>query len=139
MLGLSLDIFGDKWGIEILLCAFLRIRRFNDFRQSIGIAGNILSDRLERLVAADLLARDRDLQSSAGYWLTDKGVDAYAITVAIHEWADKWVRGRYKSPVKLIHGACGEPFWPALACLGCHAPISAATVGLDAAPVSASL
>jgi DNA-binding HxlR family transcriptional regulator len=120
LLGLSLDIFGDKWGIEILLCSFFGIRRFNDFRQSIGISANILSDRLDRLVAADLLSRGRDVHSQSGYWLTPKGVDAYAIMVSVHEWADKWVRGRYKSPVQLIHAACGKPFLPNLVCTNCE-------------------
>ncbi len=132
MLGPSLDIFGDKWGIEILLCAFFRIRFFNDFRESIGISANILSDRLERLVASDILGRGRDPRSRSGYWLTPKGVDAYAIMVSIHEWADKWVRGRYKSPVRLIHAACGEPFWPHLTCVQCEQPVRSSEVGFSA-------
>ncbi len=133
MLGPSLDIFGDKWGIEILLCALFRIRRFNDFRDSIGISANILSDRLQRLVAADLLSRERDPGSRSGYWLTPRGVDAYAIMVSIHEWADKWVRGRYKSPVRLIHAACGQPFWPDLICFTCEQPVRAPEVGFNPA------
>lgn len=120
LLGASFDVFGDKWGIEVLLCAYFRIHRFGDFRQCIGISANILSDRLGRLVTTGLLAPSRDPQASPGYWLTAKGIDAFAIMVAIHAWADKWVRGRYKSPVRLIHAACGAPFWPALTCGHCH-------------------
>jgi DNA-binding HxlR family transcriptional regulator len=133
LLGPSLDIFGDKWGIEILLCAFLRIRRFGDFRESIGIAANILSDRLERLVAAGLMTKDRDPTNPSGYRLTAKGVDVYAITVSIHEWADTWVRGRYRSPVRLIHAACGEAFWPALSCVACEQTVRASDIGFGAA------
>ena len=134
LLGPSLDIFGDKWGIEILLCSFLRIRRFNDFRESIGISANILTDRLERLVEADLLSRGRDPQTQAGYWLTAKGVDAYAIMVSIHEWADKWVRSRYKSPVRMIHADCGQPFLPDLVCTGCEHSVRPSEVGFAAQP-----
>ncbi len=132
-LGPSLDVFGDKWSIEILLCAFFRIRRFSDFRRSTGIAANILSDRLERLVAAGLLSKSRDPRKPSGYWLTAKGIDSYAIMLAVHEWADTWVRGRYRSPVKLIHAACGQPFWPDLVCLACNAPVGPSDVAMSSA------
>ncbi len=133
LLGLSLDIFGDKWGIEVMICSFFRVRRFNDFRETIGISANILSDRLDRLVGADLLSRGRDPQTRSGYWLTPKGVDAYAIMVSIHEWADKWVRSRYKSPVRLIHAACGEPFLPDLVCVDCGQTARSSEVGFASA------
>jgi DNA-binding HxlR family transcriptional regulator len=129
LLGPSLDVFGDKWGAEILTCAFFRIRRFNDFRECLGISANILADRLERLVAAEVLSRGRDAASPSGYWLTPRGVDLYGAVVAIHDWADKWVRGRYKSPVRLIHRACGEVFSPALICTACHQTVKPSEVG----------
>ena len=128
-LGPSLDVFGDKWGIEVLLGAFFRIRHFNDLRDVTGISSNILSDRLERLVAAGLLAKGRDPSQPSGYWLTPKGVDAYAIIVSIHEWADKWARGRYRSPVRLVHAACGETFLPRLTCSACERPVRPEDVG----------
>jgi DNA-binding HxlR family transcriptional regulator len=130
-LGPSLDVFGDKWGIEILLGAFFRIHHFNDLRDVTGISSNILSDRLERLVAAGLLTKGRDPSQPSGYWLTAKGVDAYAIIVSIHEWADKWARGRYRSPVRLVHAACGETFLPRLTCSACERPVRPEDVGFD--------
>ena len=50
-LAASLDIFGDKWGIEILVCTFMRVRRFGELRGATGVAANILSNRLDRLQA----------------------------------------------------------------------------------------
>jgi DNA-binding HxlR family transcriptional regulator len=134
ILGPSLDIFGDKWGAEILNCAFFRIRRFNDFRESLGISANILSDRLERLVAAGILSRGRDPGLQSGYWLTPEGIDVYAIMVAIHAWADKWIRRRYRSPVRLIHQACGKDFWPGLTCRACGRHVRPADVDFAPAP-----
>lgn len=128
LLGPTLDIFGDKWGIEVLICAFFRVHRFGDFRDSIGIAGNILSDRLTRLVEAGLLSTGSDAQAQAGYWLTPSGIDVYAIMVAVHEWADKWVRARYRSPVRLIHRACGADFLPMLTRAGCTQPVTSVDV-----------
>ena len=131
-LGPTLDIFGDKWGIEILICAFFRVHRFGDFRGCIGISANILSDRLARLVEAGLLSQHQPDSPGAGYWLTAKGIDVYPIMVAVHEWADTWVRARYHAPVKLIHRTCGQPFLPVLSCTTCAQLITAGTAKLAA-------
>ena len=104
-LGPSLDIFGDKWGIEVLICAFMRLRRFSDMRDATGMAANILTDRLMRLSEVGLISK-----SSAGYRLTEKGIDLYGVTVAIQDWADAWLEPRYRSPVRLIHRPCGGVF-----------------------------
>jgi len=104
----SLSIFGDKWGIEILICAFFGIRRFNDFRSVTGISANILSDRLGRLTAAGILSEARPGSADQGYWLTDKGMDLYPVTVAVQTWADRWLPDRIRSPVRLIHRPCGQ-------------------------------
>lgn len=130
LLAESLDIFGDKWGIEILICAFFRIHRFNDFRTVIGISANILADRLTRLTAAGLFDRGRDPSGHAGYWLTPKGIDVYAIMITIHEWADKWMRARYRSPVIPIHRACGKRFFAAMTCLTCARAVTMTEVDL---------
>ena len=98
-----LDLFGDKWTIEILICAFMPLRRFGEFREATGIAANILADRLQRLRDAEVLA-----QADSGYRLTDRGVDLYGALVAVQSWADDWITRRYRSPVLLIHRACGE-------------------------------
>ena len=104
-LGPSLDIFGDKWGIEVLICAFMRLRRFSDMRAATGMAANILTDRLARLVDLGLLSK-----SEAGYRLTERGLDLYGVTVAIQDWADAWLEPRFRSPVRLIHRGCGGVF-----------------------------
>lgn len=126
VLGASLDIFGDKWGIEILLCAFFRVRRFSDFRLCTGISANILSDRLSRLVAAGVLRQD-----APDYRLTEMGIDLYGVVVAIQDWADLWLAERYRSPLALIHRGCGEAFHPQAVCATCFAPIRQADVGLE--------
>lgn len=128
VLGPSLDIFGDKWGIEILLCAFFRIGRFNDFRECTGISANILADRLDRLVAADILSRDREPSSHPLYRLTPRGIDLYGVLVAVEQWADTWLRGRYRSPVRLIHRPCGQVFRPLTTCEACEQPAGRSNV-----------
>lgn len=107
-LGESLAIFGDKWGIEVLICSFFRVRRFGDFRACTGISANILSDRLSRLEALGILAPARDQTSTPGYWLTEKGVDLYGVMIAVQAWADGWLPARTRSPVRLFHIVCGQ-------------------------------
>lgn len=123
VLGPSLDVFGDKWGIEILLCAFFRIRRFSDFRASTGVSANILADRLARFVAAGVMTPALGGSRHAGYRLTEQGIDLYGAIVAIQDWADAWLPGRYRSPVQLIHRDCGAIYHPALSCAACERPM----------------
>jgi DNA-binding HxlR family transcriptional regulator len=106
-LAASLDIFGDKWGIEILVCAFMRVRRFGALRDATGIAANILSNRLERLQALGLLT-----PGGEGYWLTPRGLDLYGVLVAIQHWADHWLVARTRAPIRLVHRSCGAAFLP---------------------------
>lgn len=125
-------MFGDKWGIEILLCAFFRLRRFSDFRLCTGIAANILTDRLDRFVAIGVLTRADPARPQAGYRLTERGVDLYGVMVAVEGWADRWLPGRYASPVRLIHRACGQRFRPSSGCAVCDRPLRLADI--DFAP-----
>ena len=133
VLGPSLDIFGDKWGIEILVCAFFRIRRFNDFRLCTGISANILADRLERLVETGILKRDDVASGQAGYRLTERGVDLYGVIVAVERWADTWLRTRYRSPVRLIHRGCGHEFRSMTTCAHCEEELHRMDVSFGAA------
>jgi DNA-binding HxlR family transcriptional regulator len=109
LLGESLDVFGDKWGIEILVCAFTGLHRFNDFRAATGISANILSDRLGRLVAIGILDAASG-EGEYGYKLTRKGIDTYGVLVTLQDWSDAWLSQRYRSPVILIHKLCGKSF-----------------------------
>jgi DNA-binding HxlR family transcriptional regulator len=115
LLGPSLDLLGDKWSIEIINCAFLPIRRFGEFRALTGIAANILTDRLNRLVEVGFLAKGDDRRpgrSPAGYYLTEVGIAFYPVLLRMQDWADDWITDRYSSPVALIHRPCGATLYP---------------------------
>ncbi len=124
----SLVALGDKWGIEVLVCAFLRVQRFSDFAAHTGMATNILADRLERLTRIGLLARDSEdrAERRAVYVLTPKGLAFYPVLVAIQHWADQWLVDRLRSPVKLRHQPCGHALSMVLACSACDQPITKA-------------
>ena len=110
LLGVSLDLLGDTWSIEIINCAFLRLHRFSEYREQTGIAANILVDRLSRLVAVGFMRRGgADIAAEGrGYWLTEEGIGFYPVLLRLQDWADKWLPSRLRSPVQLIHRPCGR-------------------------------
>ena len=118
-------MFGDKWTVEVIICAFMRMRKFGDFKQHIGISTNILADRLARLTACGVLRKTSadERQRGGTYGLTEAGIDAYPILITLQTWADDWVRDRYRSPVRLIHRPCGQGLRPRLACTKCGGEI----------------
>ncbi|HXJ37162.1 MAG TPA: helix-turn-helix domain-containing protein [Candidatus Eisenbacteria bacterium] len=97
----ALDLVGDWWTLLIIREAFLGVRRFADFRDHLGIARNILSDRLRRLVAEGILSKQPKSAPDRGheYRLTEKGRDLWAVLTALRLWGDKWVYGAGKEPV----------------------------------------
>ena len=85
----ALDIVGDGWTMLIIRDLFLGATRFADFASSLGIARNILTDRLARLTDAGLVARE-GTENRPVYQLTDKGYDLIPALVALLQWGDRW-------------------------------------------------
>lgn len=84
----TVDIVGDKWTLMILRDAFEGATRFSQLQRSLGVAKNILSNRLHQLVAADVLAVRPDAGGSAyhEYVLTNRGRELFHLVVALREW-----------------------------------------------------
>jgi DNA-binding HxlR family transcriptional regulator len=88
----ALNEVGDWWSLLIVLQAMYGTRRFVDFQQELGIARNILGDRLNRLVDNEVL-RKVDVGEHGPrfeYRLTDKGRDLFPVVIALRQWGDKW-------------------------------------------------
>ena len=122
----AIDVFGDKWGIELVMCLFNRVRNFSGFQAHLGISTNILSDRLARLVALGILRPSTALDrlGKGAYELTDKGIDLHPILLAIQAWADEWLRDRLRSPVSFEHRLCGSLLQMRLSCDKCGAALT---------------
>lgn len=86
----SIDVLGDRWALLIVRNAFDGMRRFGDFQRDLGMARNILSDRLRSLVDADVLATVPASDGSAyqEYVLTEKGGRLFPVIVALRQWAE---------------------------------------------------
>ncbi|AHX15019.1 acyl dehydratase [Dyella jiangningensis] len=106
----SLGRVGDGWSMLILRDAFYGIRRFDDFVQSLGIAPNILSHRLTKLLAAGLLERRAysTRPTRYEYVLTDQGRDFRPVLLALMAWGNRHFAPEGPSIV-LTDTLTGEP------------------------------
>ena len=88
-----MGIFGDRWSLLIVRDMMFRgFSRFQDFlRSGEGISTNILSDRLSRLEAQEIITRQRDPANGRQvlYELTDKGRDLLPVMLAAISWAEE--------------------------------------------------
>ena len=85
----TLDVIGERWTVLILRDAFFGTTRFDDFRKRLGVARNILADRLRHLVEEGVLAKSGGGSRRTEYRLTEKGLDLFPILLAIAHWGDK--------------------------------------------------
>lgn len=116
----ALNQVGDRWTFLLLREVFFGARRFVDFQRNLGMARNLLSDRLGRLVANDILER-RLYQARPEryeYRLTDKGRDLYDVIVAIMRWGDRWLTD--SPPLRLTHATDGGEIEQELRCSTCR-------------------
>jgi len=87
----ALEVMGERWSFLILRAAFHGVIHFEEFSAELGIARNILSNRLARLVGHGVLERKRctDDRRKVEYRLTDKGCDLLPAMLALRQWGEK--------------------------------------------------
>jgi DNA-binding HxlR family transcriptional regulator len=126
MVAQTLKIIGDRWSFMVIREAFFGIRQFDQLQSQLGIASNILTDRLNRLVTEGIFDRRKyqDFPERFEYRLTDKGKDLYGPLVAMLRWGDRWL-SRDEPPLILTHQACGMDFEPTVICSHCRTALKA--------------
>ena len=89
----ALEIVGERWTLLIVRDAFLGLRRFEQFQESLGIARNVLTDRLHWLVSQDILESVPygSRPDRYEYRLTAKGADLFLTLTALRQWGDKYL------------------------------------------------
>src|SRR6187397_1775615 len=89
----ALEIVGERWTLLIIRDAFLGRRRFEEFQESLGIARNVLTDRLNRLVDEGVLERVlyNERPERFEYRLTAKGRDLQIALAGLRQWGDKYL------------------------------------------------
>lgn len=119
--GRALEELGDKWVLLILREAFFGVRHFDEFQANLGIATNILSNRLKRLVEHKIMKKEKDEKDArrVQYSLTKKGADLYDVTLALMNWGDRWLADEDGPPLILTHRACGRRLKAEMRCAHC--------------------
>ena len=136
----TLEIIGERWTMLVLRELFLGTRRFADFHHNIGCARNILSDRLQKLVAGGIVQRRQyqDRPPRFEYRLTDKGIELYPTLLALMQWGERYLTGGAGRGIVLEHKACGHKTTPELVCSHCRQPVHARTMRVSVAPGAAA-
>lgn len=105
----AVDLIGEKWAFLILRGALNGLQHFEEFQAGLGVARNILSDRLAKLVAGGILERSPDPgdRRKVIYSLTAKGEGLLPVVLALRQWGEEWGYGKMK--VVLADTRDGKP------------------------------
>ena len=105
----SLEVIGERWSLLIVRDVLNGNRRFGEIQGSLGVARNVLSARLQRLLDEDILERRRYQQSPSRYeyFLTEKGLDLWPALIALLHWGDRYSAGPEGPPALIVHKECG--------------------------------
>lgn len=124
----TLDVVGEWWTLLIVRDALLGASRFEDFKAT-GIADNILSARLRRLVDEGVLQRVpyQDRPERHEYVLTAKGRALGPVVQALRGWGLRWTSGEDLSPPP-VHVECGHEVSLGFQCPHCQRGVSAGEV-----------
>jgi DNA-binding HxlR family transcriptional regulator len=117
----ALEVVGERWSLLIIRNAlFAGCTRYSDFQRRLGIASNILTNRLDGFVEAGIMRRHRYSEQPElfEYLLTEKGRDFAPALIALTGWGDRWAApdGR---PVLYRHSTCGSDVAHAVLCEEC--------------------
>lgn len=119
------NILGDTWSILIIRDACLGISRFDDFQRHLGVARNVLSNRIKKLITAGILERiaysEKPLRYE--YRLTEKGSELWVLIAVLREWGDRWIAPAGKAPFSVGHRNCGGRLNAKVECTICSTEV----------------
>ena len=137
----GLKVRGDRWTAEVLMGAYMGVRKFEDWRSLLDIPRATLSNRLNKLLALGLL-QQRLYQASPkryAYHLTQAGIQLYDQVLMIWMWEKRWGSRAALLPSALFHTTCGHAFVPVLACTACDGKTGMNSLSFSLKPVAALL
>ena len=132
----ALEVVGERWSLLIIRNAlFAGSTRYSDFQRSLGIASNVLRDRLEGFVDAGIMRRQQYSEQPElyEYLLTEKGRDFAPALVALTAWGDRWAAPD-GPPIRYGHADCGGEVGHQLVCATCGPVDDLAAVQADPGP-----
>ena len=128
-------VVADPWALLVLRDLFLGLTRYDELRRDLGVATNVLADRLDRLVDAGLVVRAAYQRAPVRheYRLTDAGRDLYGVVVALMAWGDRHLAPD-GPPMLLVHDVCGHRTTPVVACDRCGGELTNDEVSVRPGP-----
>jgi DNA-binding HxlR family transcriptional regulator len=132
----TLDAIGDRWSLLIIRDAFYGVRRFDAFQKDLGVARNVLTDRLQKLIDKGVLERRQyeERPPRFEYRLTERGRDLVGVVLAMMRWGDQWT-GEGEAPVSIIHTTCGHVTQPVVTCSECREELKLRDLLADPIPI----
>jgi len=105
----SLEVIGERWTLLLLRDAIVGLERFEEFQESLGIASNVLTNRLKLLCDEGVLERVRDPERPGRpkYVLTDKGRELGPVMLLLMKWGDRHYPAPGGPPRLTLHAGCG--------------------------------
>ena len=121
----ALEVVGERWTLLIVRDALLGLSRFDEFSTSLGLARNVLTDRLNHLVGAGVLERVRYQRrpDRFEYRLTDRGKGLGVAVLALMQWGDTHLAGPAGPPRLAEHTGCGGAVVIGATCRHCGQPV----------------
>lgn len=123
----TIAVIGDAWTLRVLRTVFRGQRRHGDFVRESGVSRAVLSDRLAKLVAHQVLVREAADGKHPEYRLTERGLDLWSLFLAMWQWEIDWGTARDPAPwvpdlprAQVSHTGCGHVMRPRLRCLTCQ-------------------
>jgi DNA-binding HxlR family transcriptional regulator len=131
-----LSFLGERWALLVVRDLFLGRRRFEEFQDSLGIASNILSQRLATLVDEGIVERQRysEHPERFEYRLTEKGRDLQPVLLAMLAWGDRYTAGEAGPPLETVHDGCGHAFHVVPTCSECGEAVDARNIHSQPGP-----
>lgn len=132
----TLSVVGDRWTLLVLRECFLRVRRFEEFEQRLGIARHVLADRLKKLSDTGVLEKVpyQERPRREEYRLTEKGLALYPVLQALLDWGDAWMSGPEGAPIIRRHKSCGHVMHAVQTCSECGEAFGARDITAELGP-----
>jgi len=132
----TLELVGERWTLLVIRDVFNGRRRFDQMQRSLGVARNVLSNRLQRLVGQGILERRiyQERPPRYEYFLTEKGLDLWPTMVAMLEFGDRHLAEEEGPPLVLRHKHCGGRINGRGICERCDQVLTARDAHAEAGP-----
>lgn len=132
----TLEVIGEWWTLLILRDLFLGFERFDDIQRNLGVASNILTARLKKMMEQGIVERRTDAEDKRvwRYSLTRQGRDLYPVLLALTAWGDKWRTTEGRQALLVRHQHCGHVTSAVPFCVMCKEELQLEDIRFEAGP-----